>query len=296
MVDSCRTLRDLPGRPGAVLRDGMVGTYNSPDQRRGRHDLRRLLEARSSWTRPSCCGSPDEHRPAGVGAAALRRHHDLLAAAPLGCGPGQEGRRRRPRRPRPHGRQARPRDGRRGRAVHDVGWTRWRTPSASAPTRSFVSTDPEQMAAWTATRFDLILDTVSAPHDLDALLNLLRRDGTLVLVGAPASPHRVAERVRPADASPQALAGSLIGGIPETQEMLDFCAEHGIAADIEVIPHGLDQRGLRADAEERREVPLRDRPRDTRVGEPPSRLFFVSHLAAPSTMPYCLNKIAVCMA
>jgi uncharacterized zinc-type alcohol dehydrogenase-like protein len=84
-----------------------------------------------------------------------------------------------------------------------------------------------------AARFDLILDTVSAPHDLNAALNLLRTGGTLVLVGLP-------EEALPVQAFAlvgrrRRLAGSLIGGIAETQEMLDFCAEHGVLADIETV-------------------------------------------------------------
>ena len=62
----------------------------------------------------------------------------------------------------------------------------------------------------------------------------------------------------------RAIAGSLIGGIAETQEMLDFCAEHGIVADIEMIPHPADRRGLRPHAEQRRQIPLRDRQLDAR--------------------------------
>jgi uncharacterized zinc-type alcohol dehydrogenase-like protein len=81
--------------------------------------------------------------------------------------------------------------------------------------------------------FDFILDTVSAVHDLNAYIALLKRDGTLTLVGAPPTPSPIlgfgliARR--------RQLAGSLIGGIRETQEMLDFCAEHGITSDIELI-------------------------------------------------------------
>jgi uncharacterized zinc-type alcohol dehydrogenase-like protein len=82
--------------------------------------------------------------------------------------------------------------------------------------------------------FDFILDTVPVAHDLSAYLALLKRDGTLTLVGAP-------ERPLPVGAfdllfGRRRLAGSLIGGIRETQEMLDFCAERGITADIELIP------------------------------------------------------------
>lgn len=97
-----------------------------------------------------------------------------------------------------------------------------------------VSADPAQMAAQ-ANQFDLILNTVAAPHNLDAYLNLLKRDGTMVLVGAPAESHP-APNVFNLILKRRQLAGSLIGGIRETQEMLDFCAQHGIVSDIETIP------------------------------------------------------------
>ncbi|ACO79696.1 Zinc-containing alcohol dehydrogenase [Azotobacter vinelandii CA] len=96
-----------------------------------------------------------------------------------------------------------------------------------------VSRNPGEMAAH-AKSFDLILNTVAAPHDLDAFLSLLKRDGTLTLVGAPASPHPSPD-VFNLIFKRRSIAGSMIGGIPETQEMLDFCAEHGIVADIELI-------------------------------------------------------------
>ncbi len=83
--------------------------------------------------------------------------------------------------------------------------------------------------------FDFILDTVGASHDLDAYLVLLKRDATLCLVGAPEHPHP-APSVFNLILGRRAIAGSLIGGLPETQEMLDFCAEKGIVADIEMIP------------------------------------------------------------
>ena len=82
--------------------------------------------------------------------------------------------------------------------------------------------------------FDFILNTVAAPHVLDAFIALLKRDGTLCLVGAPASPHP-SPNVMGLIFGRKSLAGSLIGGIAETQEMLDFCAEHGIVAEIEMI-------------------------------------------------------------
>ncbi|HGB9685158.1 TPA: NADPH-dependent aldehyde reductase YahK, partial [Escherichia coli] len=82
--------------------------------------------------------------------------------------------------------------------------------------------------------FDFILNTVAAPHNLDDFTTLLKRDGTITLVGAPATPHKSPE-VFNLIMKRRAIAGSMIGGIPETQEMLDFCAEHGIVADIEMI-------------------------------------------------------------
>jgi uncharacterized zinc-type alcohol dehydrogenase-like protein len=96
-----------------------------------------------------------------------------------------------------------------------------------------VSKNADEMAAH-ANSFDFILNTVAASHDLDAFLVLLKLDGTMTLVGAPATPHPspgvfnlILKRRR--------LAGSLIGGIKETQEMLDFCAQHGIVSEIESI-------------------------------------------------------------
>jgi uncharacterized zinc-type alcohol dehydrogenase-like protein len=97
-----------------------------------------------------------------------------------------------------------------------------------------VSREKEQMAAH-AGSFDFILNTVAAPHSLDPFLASLKRDGVMVLVGAPAEPHP-SPAVFNLIMRRRSLAGSLIGGIAETQEMLDFCAEHGLTADIETIP------------------------------------------------------------
>ncbi len=82
--------------------------------------------------------------------------------------------------------------------------------------------------------FDFILDTVAAEHDLDGYLQLLRRDGNLTLVGAPDKPLPVS--AFGLIFGNHSLSGSLIGGIRQTQEMLDFCGEHGITAEVEVIP------------------------------------------------------------
>jgi uncharacterized zinc-type alcohol dehydrogenase-like protein len=84
-----------------------------------------------------------------------------------------------------------------------------------------------------ANSFDFILDTVSAPHDVNTYIGLLKRDGALTMVGAPEQPLSTA--VIPLLFKRRTFAGSMIGGIRETQEMLDFCAEHGITADIETI-------------------------------------------------------------
>jgi uncharacterized zinc-type alcohol dehydrogenase-like protein len=97
----------------------------------------------------------------------------------------------------------------------------------------FIDTGENDAFTNNACRFDFILDTISAEHDYNAYLNLLRLDGTMTLVGIPVPvPLSAASLVL----KRRRLAGSLIGGIREAQEMLDFCAEHGVAADVEVIP------------------------------------------------------------
>ena len=96
-----------------------------------------------------------------------------------------------------------------------------------------ISKNPDEMAAH-ANSFDFILNCIAAPHDLDAYLGLLKRDGTMTLVGAPAESHP-SPNVFNLIFKRRRLAGSLIGGIAETQEMLDFCAEHNIVSDIEMI-------------------------------------------------------------
>ena len=96
-----------------------------------------------------------------------------------------------------------------------------------------VSRNADEMKKHTGS-FDFILDTVSADHDINAYLNLLRRDGNITLVGAPAKPLGVS--AFGLIMGRRSLAGSAIGGIAETQEMLDFCGAHNITADVEVIP------------------------------------------------------------
>jgi uncharacterized zinc-type alcohol dehydrogenase-like protein len=97
----------------------------------------------------------------------------------------------------------------------------------------FLLTSDKEQVAKAAGTFDFILDTVSADHDYNLYLGMLKRDGKMVCVGAPPTPAQV-----PAFQlimQRRTLAGSLIGGIPETQEMLDYCADHNITSDIEII-------------------------------------------------------------
>jgi uncharacterized zinc-type alcohol dehydrogenase-like protein len=96
-----------------------------------------------------------------------------------------------------------------------------------------VSSDTAQVAR-AANRFDFILDTLSASHDYNMYLSMLKASGTMVCVGLPSEPMHIpaANLVF----KRKGIAGSLIGGLPETQEMLDYCAQHKIAADVEVIP------------------------------------------------------------
>jgi uncharacterized zinc-type alcohol dehydrogenase-like protein len=99
-----------------------------------------------------------------------------------------------------------------------------------------VSTDAEQMSKYTK-KLHFILDTVSGAHQVDPYLKLLRVDGSMVLVGAPMEPLPVTSFSL--ITGRRSFAGSNIGGIAETQEMLDFCAKHNIVADIELI--GVEQ-------------------------------------------------------
>jgi len=98
--------------------------------------------------------------------------------------------------------------------------------------RYYATEDPETFETL-AKSLDLIINTVSANVDVDGLLGLLKLDGTLVNVGAPPEPLSV--KAFSLIGNRRSFAGSVIGGIRQTQEMLDFCAEHGLGAEIEVI-------------------------------------------------------------
>ena len=115
-----------------------------------------------------------------------------------------------------------------------------------------LSRDEESMRPHTGT-FDLILDTVSANHDVNALLGMLRRDGRLVVLGLPPDPPPIP--LGTLIWARRSLSGSLIGGLRQTQEMLDYCAEHGITSDIELIPiqkiNEAFERTVRADVKYR---------------------------------------------
>ena len=96
-----------------------------------------------------------------------------------------------------------------------------------------ISTNAKEMQKH-AGMFDFILDTIAAQHDINAYINMLGRDSNLTLVGAPEKPFAVSAFALLFGR--RSLSGSLIGGLAETQEMLDFCGAHNITADVEVIP------------------------------------------------------------
>jgi len=98
----------------------------------------------------------------------------------------------------------------------------------------YVATSQEGTLTRLARTFDFVIDTVSAPHDVNAYVELLKTDGTYILVGA--SPESIPISAFSLILRRRRLVGSLIGGIRETQEMLDFCGEHGLTSDVEVIP------------------------------------------------------------
>ena len=108
-----------------------------------------------------------------------------------------------------------------------------RADAAALGAHDFAATRDGQVFKQRAGEFDFIIDTVSAAHDYNAYLNLLKVDGTMVLLGIPEVPAPVAAGAL--IMKRRRLVGSLIGGIRETQEMLDFCAAHGVASDIELI-------------------------------------------------------------
>ena len=231
MVDSCRTCSSCLADLEQFCENGMTFTYNSPDKKSGG---------------VTCGGYSDSIVVDEAFVLHIPDNLDLAAAAPLLCagittysplhhwkvGPGQK-----------VGIVGLGGLGHMGVKIasalgaHVVLFTTSPGKTEDAlrlgAKEVVVSKNEEEMKAH-ASSFDFILDTVAAKHDLNAYLSLLKRDGTLTLVGAPTEPLPVSafNLFFPR----RHLAGSLIGGIKETQEMLDFCAEHGIVSDIEIIP------------------------------------------------------------
>jgi uncharacterized zinc-type alcohol dehydrogenase-like protein len=242
MVDSCRHCTDCEEGLENYC-DGMVGTYNSPTVDAPGHTLGGYSEQIVVNER-----------------YVLRVHHDedqLAAVAPLLCagittysplrhwnaGPGKK-------------------VGivgigglghmgiklARAMGAHVVAFTtsesKRRDAEALGAHEVVVSRDADAMAAHVKS-LDLIINTVAAPHNLDAFLALLKRDGTMVLVGAPSTPHP-SPGVSNLIVKRRSVAGSAIGSIAETQEMLDFCVEHRILADHEMIhPRAKKEAGER---------------------------------------------------
>jgi uncharacterized zinc-type alcohol dehydrogenase-like protein len=231
LVDSCRHCRSCDGGLEQYCENGPTFTYNSPDRKAGENTLGGYSN-RITVSERFVLRIPDGLDPAG---AAPLLCAGITTYSPLkhwGAGPGKTvgvvglgG----------LGHMA-------VKIAHAMGarvvlFTTSESKIADGKSLGadevVISKDPTAMAAVAGT-LDLIIDTVAAAHDLDAYLNLLRRDGTLVLLGAPDKPHP-APQVFTMLFKRLSLAGSLIGGLPETQEMLDFCAAHGITADIETI-------------------------------------------------------------
>ena len=232
LVDSCRTCPDCQAGFEQYCQNGMTLTYNSPDKylggmTYGGYSSRIVVDEAFVLKVPGglnlaavapllCAGittySPLRHwgvtRGSKVGVAGLGGlgHMALKLAHAFGAhvvlfttSPGKA-------------------DDARRLGAHEV----------------VVARNADEMKRHSAS-FDFILDTVAAPHDLDAFTSLLKRDGTLCLVGAPATPHP-SPMVFNLIFKRRHIAGSLIGGIAETQEMLDFCASHAITSDVELIP------------------------------------------------------------
>lgn len=122
-----------------------------------------------------------------------------------------------------------------------------------------ITKDPDALAPM-ANSFNVIIDTVSADHDINPYLNMVGLNGTLVVVGLPPSPNVIHNGSL--IMGNKSVAGSLIGGIPETQEMLDFCAKHGVTADVEVIsPDRIEEaydRTIKADVRYRFVIDMRN--------------------------------------
>jgi len=231
MVDSCKVCENCKAHEEAYCTKGFVGTYNAKNydgsiqhggyannivvDQRYVHTISKKLESKLAAVAPLLCAgittySPLKHWKVGpgkrvgiVGLGGLG-HMGLKFAHSFGA--------------------------------HTVLFTTSAGKEADAKRLGadevVLSKDAAQMEAQKG-RFDFILDCVSAPHDLNAYLDLLRLDGTLCQVGLPDKPAAVSSFSLVTNR--RSLSGSMIGGMPETQEMLDYCAEHDIVSDIEMV-------------------------------------------------------------
>jgi uncharacterized zinc-type alcohol dehydrogenase-like protein len=232
MVDSCRTCPDCKAGLEQYCQVGMTLTYNSPEKQTGQMTYGgysdKIVVDQDFVLRISDKLDPAAVAPllcAGITMYSPLRHWEVSAGDRVGIvglgGLGHMG----------------------VKLAHALGAevTLFTTsPDKAADAKRLgadqvvISKDQDQMAKQ-ANRLDLIVDTVAASHDLGAYLNMLKRDGTLCLVGVPEQPHPPFHPVQ-IIMRRRSLSGSVIGGIKETQEMLDFCAQHGIVSDIELIP------------------------------------------------------------
>lgn len=229
MVDSCRSCASCQEGLEQYCEKGNIGTYNSPDPDTGH--TKGGYSSHIVVTQDFVLRMPDNLDPA---AAAPLLCAGITTWSPLrrwGAGPGK--------------RVAIVGLGGLGHmgvklakamgatvAVVTTSASKVESARALGADEVVISTDAAQMKA-ARNSFDLIIDAVSADHSMDSYLSLLKRDGVLVLVGAPEKPISVAAfSLIP---KRRTFAGSMIGGIAETQEMLDFCGEHGITSEVEMI-------------------------------------------------------------
>ena len=215
LVDSCRTCAVVQGGPRATTAPrGFDRHLQRHRQARPAADLRRLLRRASSSTRTSCCACRRTSTRPPPRRCCARASRPTRRCATGRWRKGTTRRRRRPRRPRSHGRQARRGDRRRGHACSPPRRARRPMRSALGRARRVVSHRRRTTMAPRAGRFDFILDTVvGAARRSNALIALLKRDGTLCLVGAPSTPHP-SPAAFPLIFGRRRIAGSLIGGLP----------------------------------------------------------------------------------
>ena len=232
MVDSCRTCEDCKDGLEQYCQTGATFTYNSPDQYTGKRTYggysTQIVVNKDFVLHVSEKLDPAAAAPllcAGITTYSPLRHWNVSKGDKVGIvglgGLGHMG----------------------VKIAHAMGanvvlFTT--SPGKTADAKRLgadeviISKNPAEMQKH-ASSFDFILNTVAAPHNLDAYLELLKRDGTLCLVGLPEH-HHPAPDVGNLIFKRRQLVGSLIGGIKETQEMLDFCARHNINSNIEIIP------------------------------------------------------------